>query len=157
MMPKGKLDIRYQAAIVQDDHVLLLKVWDHAFSGETFWVIPGGGRLPGEAEEDCVKREAHEETHLQVEIDRLLLDEVAAAEDMYHYTKTYLCRINGGEPRPGTEPEVDTAEKSTITAVGWFDLRDATTWDPLLPKNPITYSLVQRVRAALGYVTDSPA
>ena len=49
-----KLAVRYQATIIQNDHVLLLKVRDHAFSGNTFWVIPGGGRLPNETEEDCV-------------------------------------------------------------------------------------------------------
>jgi ADP-ribose pyrophosphatase YjhB (NUDIX family) len=56
--------IRYQAAIVEDDRILMLKVWDHAHSGHTFWLIPGGGREPGESEEDCVKREVREETHL---------------------------------------------------------------------------------------------
>ena len=39
--------VRYQAAIVEDDRILMLKVWDHAHSGHTFWLIPGGGREPG--------------------------------------------------------------------------------------------------------------
>jgi hypothetical protein len=38
-------DVRYQAAIVREDHVLLLKVVDIG-SGAMFWVLPGGGREP---------------------------------------------------------------------------------------------------------------
>jgi 8-oxo-dGTP diphosphatase len=142
-------NVRYQAAIIQNDHLLMLKVWDHAFSGKTFWVIPGGGRHPNEAEEDCVKREVLEETHLHVEIDRLVLDE--ANEGMYQRAKTYACRIISGAAHPGFEPEVDTDERSTITQVGWFDLRDPATWDALALNDPITYPLLQRMRAALGY------
>src|SRR5574341_2390559 len=73
--PSGmKSTVRYQAAILQNDHLLLLKVWDHASTGRTFWVIPGGGRHGDETEEDYVKREAVEESHFQVELGRLILD-----------------------------------------------------------------------------------
>ena len=49
-------DVRYQAAIVREDHVLLLKVVD-IDSGAMFWLLPGGGREGGESEEACVQRE----------------------------------------------------------------------------------------------------
>ena len=101
--------VRYQAAIIQNDHVLLLKVWGHAYSGNTFWVIPGGGRHPNESEEDCVRREVLEETHLHVEIDRLILDEADQTERTYQRAKTYACRILSGEPQPGSEPEGESA------------------------------------------------
>jgi hypothetical protein len=53
--------IRYQAAVVLDDHLLLLKVLDGR-SGKLFWVFPGGGQEPGETEEECIEREMREET-----------------------------------------------------------------------------------------------
>lgn len=146
-----KLPVRYQAAIIQNDHVLLLKVWDHTYSGNVFWLIPGGGRLQDETEEDCVRREVREETHLEVEVERLLLDEPDFPEGMYERLKTYVCRITTGEARPGLEPEVDTEDRATITEVGWFDLREPKTWDPLALNDPITYPRLQQLRALLGY------
>jgi ADP-ribose pyrophosphatase YjhB (NUDIX family) len=152
-----KRAVRYQAAIIQNDHLLLLKVWDHAFSGKTFWVIPGGGRHHNETEEACVKREVYEETHLHVEIDRLILDEPDISEGMYQRAKTYACRIIGGDLQPGSEPEVDTPDRATITHVGWFDLRNPNNWDPLALNDPVTYPMVQRLRAALGYGAEGSA
>jgi 8-oxo-dGTP pyrophosphatase MutT (NUDIX family) len=146
--------IRYQAAIIRDDQLLLLKVNDRA-SGRTFWVIPGGGRESNETEEECVQREVREETHLHVVVGRLILDE--PAEDGPYQRKTYACQIIDGEPRPGTEPEVDTADHATIADVRWFDLRDATTWDVLVLNDPITHPLLQRLRFVLGYTTGETA
>ena len=146
-----KRTIRYQGAIVQDEHVLLLKVNDRA-SGETFWLMPGGGQEEPESEEECVRREMREETHLGVEVVRLLLDEAAPPGDMYQRVRTYLCRIVHGEASPGLEPEIDDSEQQTIHAVGWFDLRDPSRWDAMLIADRITYPQLERLRAALGYV-----
>ena len=121
-----QIKVRYQAAMIQNDHLLLLKVNDR-ISGQTFWVIPGGGQEANETEEACVRREVFEETHLSVEVDRLVLDEQAPCGDFYHRNKTYRCQIMGGQARPGSEPEVDTAEHSTISEVGWFDMRNPAT------------------------------
>jgi len=63
--------IRYQAAIVSDNHLLLLKVLDGR-TGRLLWVFPGGGREPGENEEECLEREVREETHLTVAVARCL-------------------------------------------------------------------------------------
>ena len=56
----------YQAAIIQDDHVLLIKILEHR-SGREYWVLPGGGREAGESEEECVRREMKEETGLELQ------------------------------------------------------------------------------------------
>src|SRR5262245_38519648 len=112
-----KRTIRYQAAIIRNDHLLLLKVTDFT-TGQTFWVIPGGGREEGETEMDCVRREVLEETYLHVEVERLLVDEPGIPGDMYQRLKTYLCQVVGGEAQPGIEPEVDTADQMTISAIG---------------------------------------
>jgi 8-oxo-dGTP pyrophosphatase MutT (NUDIX family) len=145
-----KRTIRYQAAIIQNDHLLLLKATEFA-GGQTFWVIPGGGREEGETEIECLRREVLEETHLHVEVERLLLDEPGISGDIYQRLKTYLCQIVGGEARPGIEPEVDTADQVTITAIGWFDLRQPGLWDPLALNDSFTYPFLQRLRLALGY------
>ena len=67
--------IRYQGAIIQEHHVLLLKQLEYA-SGRSYWQIPGGGIAPGETEEQCVEREILEETGLSVQVDALLLGEL---------------------------------------------------------------------------------
>jgi hypothetical protein len=46
---------------------------------------------------------------------------------------------------------MDTAEKSTIREVGWFDLNSPDSWDQLAAKDPITSSILMGVRAALSY------
>jgi 8-oxo-dGTP pyrophosphatase MutT (NUDIX family) len=148
-----KRTTRYQAAIIEADRILLLQAID-AQDGRTFWLVPGGGQEPGESEEACVQREALEETCLHVAVERMLLDEPTIGNSMYQRRKTYLCRILEGDPQPGCEPEVDTPEFTTIQQVGWFDLRDPLRWNALIQADPITYPLLQRIRAALGYTPE---
>jgi 8-oxo-dGTP pyrophosphatase MutT (NUDIX family) len=143
--------IRYQAAIVQDDHLLLLKVHDRP-TGKIFWLFPGGGREHGETEEQCVEREAFEETHLRVEVERFLFEAPDIPERGSNRLRTYLCRVRGGVARPGWEPEVDGNGHQTIQDLGWFDLRQRETRDAILNEKEITYHLVQRVREELGFM-----
>ena len=140
---------RYQGAIVQDHHILLIKHHHHD-DGREYWVIPGGGREPGESEEECVRREMKEETCLDVRVERLLLDVQIDPSNAYR-RKTYLCTPIAGEARPGHEPEPGAAQLYAISAVAWIDLRDEAAWDPLAVGDRITYPQLQRIRAALGY------
>jgi ADP-ribose pyrophosphatase YjhB (NUDIX family) len=141
---------RYQGAIVRDDHILLIKHTHHD-TARSYWLIPGGGIEQGEAEEACVAREMWEETCLQVRVERLLLDEPAEPGGFYQRRKTYLCHVEAGEPRPGYEPEAEAAAVYGITDVAWFDLRDPAAWPAELVGERITFPLLQRLRAALGY------
>lgn len=142
-------DTRYQGAIVQENKLLLIKAIDHQ-DGELFWLIPGGGREAGESEEECIRREMREETHLEVAVERLLLEMPAFPEDQtYQRYKTYLCRVVGGEASPGFEPEDELAPLSTMLEIGWFDLGELESWDPLLVSTPYTYPQVLRIREAL--------
>jgi 8-oxo-dGTP pyrophosphatase MutT (NUDIX family) len=141
---------RYQGAIIRDHHILLLKQIEHA-TGRSYWLIPGGGIEPDETEEMCVQREMQEETCLHVQVQYLLLDEPGAPGAIYQRKKTYVCQILDGEARPGHEPEPEYATSYRFTEVGWFDLRHPTSWNEQVVSDPITYPLLQRIQAALGY------
>ncbi len=147
-----QLPIRYQAAIIDQDRVLLLRVNDFA-TRTTFWLFPGGGPMPGETPEACVKREVMEETSLQVEVLRFLCAIPDIADGLYDQLHTYLCRVIDGTAVPGIEPEVDAPGLATIQEVRWFDLMAPEAWPPLLRGDPITYPLLQHLRVALGYRT----
>lgn len=146
----GMRQTRYQAFIVRGDHVLLIKHKVHA-SGKEYWLLPGGGREPGETEEACVARESLEETNLSVRVEFLLLDEPITSDHGYSRRRTYLCTPVSGEAAPGYEPEVEAAERYAISDVAWFDLRTMDGWDPLLIEDPYTYPQLRRARRRLGY------
>jgi len=141
--------IRYQGAILRNDHILLIKHREHQ-SGRAYWVIPGGGREDGETEEACVQREMQEETGLNVTIERLLLDEPSNGKS-YERHKTYLCRAETGDAKPGYEPEPEVAAYYAIVEIGWFDLRTPEKWDAMAKADKITYPLLKQIQAALGY------
>jgi len=142
--------IRYQGAIIRDHHILLIKHTEHG-TGRSYWLIPGGGIEPDETEELCVQREMQEETCLQVRVEHLLLDEPGSPGEIYQRRKTYFCQVVDGEARPGYEPELEASAEYGITDVAWFDLRHSTTWNDLIVHDPITYRLLQRIQAVLGY------
>ena len=141
---------RYQAAIIHDQQILLIKHREHN-NGRAYWVIPGGGIEDGETETQCVQREAQEETNLEVEVLDLLLDEPSPFKNpkVYRNFKTYLCRPLTTQASPGYEPEPEAAAAYAITEVGWFHLTDETAWDALLLNEPITAPLLRRIRQAL--------
>jgi 8-oxo-dGTP pyrophosphatase MutT (NUDIX family) len=141
--------IRYQAAVVLGDHLLLLKVLD-GWTGRLLWVFPGGGQEPGETVEECIEREVREETHLHVAVERFLFEMPDIPQGNYERLQTYLCVVREGTASPGIEPEIDGDAHPIIREIGWFHLRQPDTWDPLLYESEITYRMVQHVREALG-------
>jgi 8-oxo-dGTP pyrophosphatase MutT (NUDIX family) len=143
--------IRYQAAVVLSEHLLLLNVLDRQ-TGELYWLFPGGGREAGETAEQCVAREVWEETSLRVAVTRLLFEVPDIPAGSYDRLRTYLCVVQEGTARPGIEPEVDGEGQPTIQDIGWFHLRRPETWDVRLREEEITYHMLQQVRAALGYL-----
>jgi ADP-ribose pyrophosphatase YjhB (NUDIX family) len=152
MMSANSLrELRYQGAIIREHHILLIRHQEHG-SGRDYWVIPGGGRLEGEAEETCVIREMKEETNLDVRVERLLLDEARFPGRVYRGARTYLCTIVAGEAQPGFEPEPEAAQAYSIVEVGWFDLRDQASWSKKLRSDTITYSLLLTLQSILGYM-----
>lgn len=148
---EAKRDIRYQGAIVQDDHLLLIRHREHR-TGKDYWLFPGGGREEGESAEACVRREMQEETTLIVKVERLLLELPATFGGPYRLRRTYLCSILSGTAAPGYEPEASAAAQYGIVEVGWFDLRNAHSWNDLVRSDKITYPQMLQVQSLLGYV-----
>lgn len=133
---------------MRGDNVLLLRVRD-PFSGTTFWLPPGGGREGSEGEEDCVRREVHEETGLAVEVGLLLWEQTLTGDVMYQRTKTYLCRLVDGTASPGREPEFQPEEHHIIERVEWFALDRPETWGPEITDDALTSGFLARLRAEL--------
>ncbi len=55
-----------RALLVDDGGAALLMQYREPASGQLLWLAPGGGREPGESSQDCLRREVHEETGLEL-------------------------------------------------------------------------------------------
>ena len=55
-----------RAVLLAPDRTVLLMQFREPSSGVALWLTPGGGKLPGEDAEACLRRELQEETGLQV-------------------------------------------------------------------------------------------
>jgi 8-oxo-dGTP pyrophosphatase MutT (NUDIX family) len=139
---------RYQAAIVRDGRVLLIQHRVHA-TGIGHWLLPGGGRENGEAEEQCVVREVREETGLEVAVERLLFAAAVPGDRVYDERKTYLCRVIAGEASPGVEPEPEHSAVYAISETRWVDFRDPSSWGDAIVLDGKTYPELLRIREIL--------
>lgn len=75
------------AILVEDRRVLLVR---HRREGAfDFWVPPGGKLSGSESIFDCARREAFEETGLDVELDRVLYIQEFSQPD-YHFCKFFI-------------------------------------------------------------------
>ncbi len=137
-------DVRYQAAVVDVRGLLLLRCQPP--HEPAFWILPGGGREPGETEAACVAREVREEAGVDVAVGALLYDVPADPPDgTYERWRTYRCRITRGEPTPG-----GGEGWATLTAVRWLPLDDPAAWEPALRDDAFLHPQLLRIVAALG-------
>jgi ADP-ribose pyrophosphatase YjhB (NUDIX family) len=82
--------IRAAAIIVQDDKILLVR-HQHPVTGLDFWVPPGGGLEGDETIYECARREAHEETGLNVELGEIVyLREFVDLPDATHHLEVFI-------------------------------------------------------------------
>jgi 8-oxo-dGTP pyrophosphatase MutT (NUDIX family) len=87
----------HQAVVCCGDEVLLTVRAD--LRG---WELPGGSALPGEGDEQALRREVREETGLDVEVVQRVGDYVRSGFRP-HTARVSLCRPLGGELRPSAE------------------------------------------------------
>jgi 8-oxo-dGTP diphosphatase len=95
------------AIIIETGRVLLVERGREPLRG--YWSIPGGVLEVGEKLIQGVRREILEETGLEIEplsvveiFERIMRDAAGAAE--YHFVLVdYLCRVSGGELKPGDD------------------------------------------------------
>jgi len=125
------------AVVLDADRVLLVRRGSEPQKG--LWSIPGGGLELGETLEQGVRREALEETGLDVRIvrsldtfERILRDDSGRVE--YHYVLAdYLCEPSGGVLRAG-----DDADQAA-----WFRREELAG----LPTTPLVAEAVERAFA----------
>lgn len=91
---------------------------DSALHGEGTWTMPGGKIDFGETPHEGAKREAEEETGLNIDKDKLKLISVTneVVEDAHFITLGFLCEEFEGEAK--------VMEPDEITEWRWFDLHN---------------------------------
>lgn len=112
--------------------------------GRAFWLLPGGGREPGESDVVAVAREMREEMGIEVDVGPVLYDVPADPPDgIYMRWRTFKCRILRGEPMPGGGDGY-----AELTNVCWLPLDKEDQWEAALRRGPFRYPQLLRIRAA---------
>ncbi len=119
---------RSRAIIVRNNYIALIK---RQREGRVYYVIPGGGREPGETPEQTAIRESLEELGLNVSIDRLLAKVIYHGREQYYFS----ARVIGGHFGTGNGPEMIgkyPPERGTYTPV-WILLKQVENIDLFPP------------------------
>lgn len=97
--------IRVSVVLIQDGKILLVK---QKKFGKEYWLVPGGGLHFGETIKDAAKREAKEETNLDIELKQLLfLWESINPDGSKHVVNLFfLGEILGGQLKLAEEPNL---------------------------------------------------
>lgn len=133
---RNRVRVRANGVLIQSSSVLLVKINSPA-RNNMVWMPPGGGLEFGESLQECVAREFHEETGLNVEVDEFLFlnefikDPIHAVELYFKVTQT------GGKLKLGNDPEHD-ADSQLIKDIKWVPVSSLHNL-PVVPEKLITY------------------
>ncbi|ALJ00874.1 NUDIX domain-containing protein [Rufibacter tibetensis] len=106
----SKTRVRVCGLLVQDDKLLLAR-HKAAFGEGNFWMPPGGGLDFSEKVKDCLKREFHEETGLDVEVGRFLYLNEFLRPPLHAIELFFEVRLMNGTLALGTDPEHEPHEQ----------------------------------------------
>lgn len=133
---RNKVRVRANGVMVQVSSVLLVQIISPA-TNEPVWMPPGGGLEFGESLHECLCREFHEETGLDVEAGEFLfLNEFI--EESFHAVELYFkVTQSGGKLKIGSDPEHDV-DSQVIRDVKWVPISSLSGLN-VVPKKLITY------------------
>lgn len=114
---KGSEDVHVQALIVNDCTNEVLMVNQYTYRRSVIWTLPGGSVEEGETYREAVVREVLEETGLNVDVGRILLDEMNRV--------VYEAVIVGGDLYLDKSLDVN----DEILEVSWKPLDDLSLWN----------------------------
>ncbi len=86
-------------AIVRRDREFLISQRKKNDSFGGYWEFPGGKRNEGESFEDCVVREAREETGIEIKVEQKLMELRRPYNEKIIWLNFYLCTHISGEPK----------------------------------------------------------
>ena len=135
-MAKSRIRIRAAAVVVHEGNLLLVRQTVHA--GSTRWVLPGGGVDFGESLADAARREVHEETGLEVDIDKLLYVGDFIPGDRHLLDAVFLAHLIGGKPTRQVK-EIDALRFVPLDEVPTLDTVPPAVFDRILADAPLGF------------------
>jgi 8-oxo-dGTP diphosphatase len=94
------------AILIENERVLIARRKPGA-SQAGMWEFPGGKVWPGEAPEECLKRELREELGLDIAVGKFLGASIHAYADQSIRLLAYFARIEAGSPVLNDHAEVE--------------------------------------------------
>ena len=122
--------IRVGVVVERDGALLLVR---HEKPGrEPYWVLPGGRLEPGETIPESAERELLEETSLKGRFAGVLYVSEFLREGRHTVDVTTWVEVPNGEPRLGSDPEVEEGSEPTLRELRWVETGELEEV-PLLP------------------------
>ncbi|MDD2584921.1 MAG: NUDIX domain-containing protein [Bacteroidales bacterium] len=112
--------IRVTALLFHDNKVLLVRMHRPEKPDNDIFVLPGGGLELGEGIMECAVREVKEETHLDVDIEKIVYMKDLLTSDSHSLEVICLGRITGGTLDVGCDPE--GSEEYLLQDVIWLEI-----------------------------------
>jgi len=101
------------AVLIKDGKILLIRRMNEPFKG--MWALPGGIVEENETIEQCIVREAKEETGLEIQPEKFIgIYSEPLRDPRKVITVVYACNIINGNPKAGSDAE----------DIKWFDLEN---------------------------------
>lgn len=94
--PGKNVRIRVCGILVDQDKLLLIA---HKKDNEIYWLLPGGGVDYGESLKEALCREFHEELHVAIDVDEIVLvsDSIDPDGNRHVVNLCFACRYESGE------------------------------------------------------------